>query len=84
MSSPDTEFISILGATTGGAEAPPERISSRSIPEVMPILGLGTHLKAKNLPMPSALYFELATWPTINFAYTSRKFPARGSVSHYP
>jgi ATP-dependent Lon protease len=40
MTSPDTEFISILGATSGGAEAPPERISSRSIPEVMPILGL--------------------------------------------
>src|SRR5580692_7478261 len=40
MTSPDTEFISILGATSGGAEAPPDRISSRSIPEVMPILGL--------------------------------------------
>src|SRR3984957_18782875 len=40
MTSPDTEFISILGAASGGAEAPPERISSRSIPEVMPILGL--------------------------------------------
>src|SRR5579863_8969802 len=39
MTSPDTEFISILGAATG-ADAPPERISSRSIPEVMPILGL--------------------------------------------
>ena len=41
-----------------------------SMAAVMPILGLGTHLKAKNLPMPSALYFELADWPTINFAYT--------------
>jgi len=41
MTSPDTEFISILGATSGGgSEAPAERISSRSIPEVMPILGL--------------------------------------------
>jgi ATP-dependent Lon protease len=40
MTSPDTEFISILGAASGGAEAPPERVSSRSIPEVMPILGL--------------------------------------------
>src|SRR5580704_6195378 len=42
MTSPDTEFISILGATTGGSagDAPPDRISSRSIPEVMPILGL--------------------------------------------
>ncbi|HEX3799225.1 MAG TPA: endopeptidase La [Verrucomicrobiae bacterium] len=42
MNSPDTEFISILGATSsgGGGESPAERISSRSIPEVMPILGL--------------------------------------------
>jgi ATP-dependent Lon protease len=40
MTSPDTEFISILGAATGGGETPPGSISSRSIPEVMPILGL--------------------------------------------
>jgi ATP-dependent Lon protease len=40
MTSPDTEFISILGATTGGPEAPPDRISSRSLPEVLPVLGL--------------------------------------------
>ena len=39
MTSPDTEFISILGASSGG-EAPPARISSRSLPEVLPILGL--------------------------------------------
>ncbi|HUO92723.1 MAG TPA: Hsp70 family protein [Rhizomicrobium sp.] len=39
---------------------------------VMPLLGLGTHLIAKDLPMPGALYYELATWPTINFAYTQR------------
>src|SRR5579884_3124446 len=39
MTSPDTEFISILGAASGGADAA-ERISSRSLPEVLPILGL--------------------------------------------
>lgn len=39
---------------------------------VMPVLGLGTYLIDKNLPMPSSLYFELATWATINFAYTFR------------
>lgn len=39
MTSPDTEFISILGAASG-ADAPAERISSRSLPEVLPILGL--------------------------------------------
>jgi len=41
-----------------------------SLDAVMPLLGLGTHLIEKNLPMPSSLYFELATWATINFAYT--------------
>src|SRR5262245_50998457 len=40
MTSPDTEFISILGATSGGADTPPARVSSRSLPEILPILGL--------------------------------------------
>ena len=39
---------------------------------VMPLLGLGTRLVEKNLPMPIAPYDELATWATINFAYTHR------------
>src|SRR5579864_9774870 len=38
MSSPDTEFISILGAA-GSPEAPP-RVSSSSLPETLPMLGL--------------------------------------------
>jgi ATP-dependent Lon protease len=38
MTSSDTEFISIL-ETTGSPEAPP-RISSRSLPDVLPVLGL--------------------------------------------
>src|SRR6185437_2738277 len=38
MSSPDTEFISILGAA-GSPEAPP-RVSSSSLPEALPVLGL--------------------------------------------
>jgi len=43
-----------------------------SLDAVMPELGLGTFLFEKDLPMPKALYFELATWPTINFTYTHR------------
>jgi hypothetical chaperone protein len=43
-----------------------------SIDAVMPVLGLGTQLIKKDLPMPRAVYFELATWATINFAYTYR------------
>ena len=38
MTSPDTEFISILGAS-GSPEAP-VRVSSSSLPQVLPILGL--------------------------------------------
>jgi ATP-dependent Lon protease len=39
MTSPDTEFINILGATSD-AETPAAKISARSVPEVLPILGL--------------------------------------------
>src|SRR3989440_5130116 len=38
MTSPDTEFISILGAS-GSPEAP-SKVSARSLPDVLPILGL--------------------------------------------
>ncbi|HEY0107910.1 MAG TPA: Hsp70 family protein [Rhizomicrobium sp.] len=44
--------------------------SALSLDAVMPLLGLGTQLIEKNLPMPNSLYFELATWSTINFAYS--------------
>ena len=43
MTSPDTEFISILEATAAsgdGEETVETRISSRALPEVLPILGL--------------------------------------------
>jgi hypothetical chaperone protein len=40
-----------------------------NIDAVMPLLGLGSQLTVKNLPMPKAVYYELATWATINFAY---------------
>jgi len=37
MTSPETEFVSILGTDSSG---PPPRISSRSLPDALPILGL--------------------------------------------
>ena len=43
-----------------------------SLDAVMPLLGMGSGLVSKNLPMPKSLYFELATWSLINFAYTRR------------
>ncbi len=42
-----------------------------SLASVMPTLGLGSQLKS-GLLMPSAPYFNLATWHTINFAYTKK------------
>ncbi len=44
--------------------------SDLSLDSVMPLLGFGTQLIDKDLPMPSAPFHELATWATINFAYT--------------
>jgi hypothetical chaperone protein len=38
---------------------------------VMPLLGLGTRLKT-NAEVPSSYYFNLATWHTINLAYTQK------------
>jgi hypothetical chaperone protein len=42
-----------------------------SLASVMPMLGLGSLLKS-GLQMPSAHYFNLATWHTINLAYTRK------------
>ena len=42
-----------------------------SLASVMPLLGLGSRLKS-GLLMPSAPYFNLATWHTINFVYTKK------------
>lgn len=46
--------------------------TSLSLARLMPLLGHGTRLVEKNLSMPNALYFELAAWATINFAYTRK------------
>jgi hypothetical chaperone protein len=38
---------------------------------VMPLLGMGSRLK-NDSEVPSSCYFNLATWHTINFAYTQK------------
>jgi hypothetical chaperone protein len=43
-----------------------------SLAAVMPLLGLDTQLIEKDLPMPKAIYFELATWSMIHFLYTHK------------
>ena len=42
-----------------------------SLASVMPLLGMGSQLKS-GLEVPSAQYFNLATWHTINLAYTKK------------
>ena len=60
------DILATAGVRMGGTDFD----SALSLAAVMPLLGLGTRLVEKDLPMPNALYHELATWPTINFAYT--------------
>jgi hypothetical chaperone protein len=59
------DVLANAGVRVGGTDFD----TALSLAVVMPLLGLGTQLVEKNLPMPSALYYELATWATINFAY---------------
>jgi len=60
--------LATAGIRVGGTDFD----TALNLAAVMPLLGLGTQLVKKNLPMPNALYHELAAWPTINFAYTYR------------
>jgi hypothetical chaperone protein len=62
------DVLASAGVRVGGTDFD----TALSLAAVMPLLGLGTRLVEKDLPMPNALYHELAAWPTINFAYTYR------------
>jgi hypothetical chaperone protein len=64
----DGDVLAATGTRVGGTDFD----TALNIAAVMPLLGLGTRLLKKNLPMPNALYYELATWATTNFAYTYR------------
>lgn len=50
-----------------------------SLASVMPMLGLGSRLR-NGLQMPSSHYFNLATWHTINFAYTRQAWSQIGEL----
>ena len=63
------DVLATAGLRVGGTDFD----TALSLAAVMPLLGLGTRLIEKNLPVPNAPYHELATWATINFAYTYRK-----------
>lgn len=63
-----SDILANAGARIGGTDFD----ALFSLEAVMPLLGLGTQLIEKDLPMPNGPYIELANWPTINFAYTPR------------
>jgi hypothetical chaperone protein len=60
------DVLATAGVRVGGTDFD----TALSHAAVMPLLGLGLQLVEKDLPMPNAPYHELATWATINFAYT--------------
>lgn len=62
------DILANAGARIGGTDFD----TILSLNAVMPLLGLGTRTLKKRLEMPRAIYHELATWATINFAYTYR------------
>lgn len=62
------DILASAGVRVGGTDFD----TALSLAAVMPLLGLGTRLVEKDLPMPRAPYHELATWATINFAYTHK------------
>lgn len=62
------DVLASTGVRVGGTDFD----RALSLAAVMPLLGLGSELVEKNLPMPVAPFHELATWATINFAYTYR------------
>jgi hypothetical chaperone protein len=68
LSDRTSDILANAGVRVGGTDFD----TLLSLDAVMPALGLGTHLVNKDLPMPRALYFELATWAMINFTYTYR------------
>lgn len=64
----DGDILATAGVRVGGTDFD----ADLSLGTVMPLLGLGTRLVEKDLPVPNAPFHELATWATINFAYTAR------------
>ena len=60
------DILANLGTRIGGTDFD----TLLSLDTAMPLLGLGTQLIKKDLPIPKSIYYELATWATINFAYT--------------
>jgi len=68
LSDRTSDILANAGVRVGGTDFD----ALLSLDAVMPMLGLNTQLIKKDLPMPRAVYVELATWATVNFTYTYR------------
>jgi hypothetical chaperone protein len=62
------DILANTGVCVGGTDFD-RNLSMRT---VMPLMGLGTELNNKQLPMPRSTYADLAWWPTINLCYTPK------------
>lgn len=62
------DILANTGVRVGGTDFD----RNLSMAAVMPMLGLGTELIDKELPMPRSIFADLAWWPTINLCYTPK------------
>ena len=62
------DILANTGVRVGGTDFD----RNLSMSAVMPLLGLGTELVEKQLPMPRSIFADLAWWPTINLCYTPK------------
>lgn len=62
------DILANTGVRVGGTDLD-RHLSMQS---VMPLLGLGTELVSKQLPMPRSTFADLAWWPTINLCYVPK------------
>jgi hypothetical chaperone protein len=62
------DILAHAGCRVGGTDFD----RNLSMDAVMPLLGLGTMLTAKELPAPIGPYADLSFWPTINLVYTPK------------
>ncbi len=60
------DILANTGRRLGGSDLD----AALSLAVVMPLLGLGSFQREKNLPIPKSIYFELAHWATLPFVYS--------------
>lgn len=71
-----SDILAHSGCRVGGTDFD----RNLSMDAVMPLLGLGTMLTRKNLPVPIGPYADLSFWPTINLVYTPKSVREIGEV----